>query len=108
MSDRGGIETLLGLLDEAFHGGGIEESDESQALMTNLATVPDSAWRALPAGAARSIESIALHVGSCKIMYDDHAFGGGSLQWGTLEVEPWGTGPAPREDVVAYLERAHD
>ena len=37
MSDRGGIETLLYLLDEAFGGAGIEASDESQALLPNLA-----------------------------------------------------------------------
>ena len=72
---RGGIEALLALMDEAFDGGGIEASNESQALLTNLASVPDEAWRALPVGASRSIESIALHVGSCKVMYDDYAFG---------------------------------
>ena len=37
---RGGIEALLGLMDEAFDGGGIEATEESQALLTNLATVP--------------------------------------------------------------------
>ena len=42
MAARSGIETLLYLLDEAFRGGGIEESNESQALLTNLATV--RAW----------------------------------------------------------------
>src|SRR6476620_6439282 len=103
MSDRGGIETMLGLLDEAFRGGGIEESDESQALLTNLATVPEPAWRTLPPGAARSIESIALHVGSCKVMYDDYAFGAGSLEWGTPAVEPWAQGPAPRDEVVRWM-----
>lgn len=70
MSERGGIETMLGLLEEAFRGRGIEGSNESQALLTNLATVSQDAWRALPTGACRSIESIALHVGACKIMYD--------------------------------------
>ena len=38
----------------------------------------------------------------------DLAFEAGSLQWGTPEVEPWGTGDAPRTEVVAWLERAHD
>ena len=74
---RGGIEALLGLMDEAFDGGGIEASNESQALLTNLATVADDQWRARPAGATRTIESIALHVGACKVMYDDYAFGQG-------------------------------
>ena len=38
MTERGGIEAMLDLLEEAFRGRGIEESDESQALLTNLAT----------------------------------------------------------------------
>ena len=107
MTSRAGIEALLYLLDEAFRGRGIEGSDESQALLTNLATVPDDAWRALPDGAARSIEAIAVHVGACKIMYDDYGFGEGTLQWGTPEVEPWPDGEAPRDDVVPWLEQAH-
>jgi uncharacterized damage-inducible protein DinB len=108
MSERGGIEAMLGLLDEAFRGGGIEESDESQALLINLATVPDEAWRALSVGAARTIESIALHVAACKIMYDDYAFGSGSLRFATPEVEPLAGREAPRDEVVSWLERAHD
>jgi uncharacterized damage-inducible protein DinB len=108
MTDRGGIMTILDLLEEAFRGRGIEESNESQALLTNLATVGDDAWRALPPGAARSIESIALHIGACKIMYDDYAFGSASLRFATPEVEPWSAdGPAPRSDVIAWLETAH-
>ena len=41
MAGRGGIDALLALMDEAFRGAGIEESNESQALLTNLATVTD-------------------------------------------------------------------
>ncbi len=94
MADRGGIEALLHLLEEAFRGPGIEESNESQALLTNLATVPETSWRALPPRASRSIEAIAVHVGACKVMYADHAFGSGSLEFGTPAVS---RGPrAPR------------
>jgi uncharacterized damage-inducible protein DinB len=101
---RGGIEALLDLMDEAFDGGGIEATDESQALLTNLATVTDDQWRARPEGVTRTIESIALHVGACKVIYDDYAFGAGTLQFGTTEVEPWGAdGPALLEDVRAWL-----
>jgi uncharacterized damage-inducible protein DinB len=106
MTARGGIEALLNLMDEAFGGVGIAESNESQALLPNLASVPEDAWRALPAGAARSIEAIALHVGACKVMYDDYAFGSGRLRFGTPEVEPWGEGAAPRVEVVPWLELA--
>jgi hypothetical protein len=66
-------------MDQAFRGRGIEESNESQALITNLATVPESAWHALPTGTARSIAAITLHVGACKVMYDDYGFGSQSL-----------------------------
>jgi uncharacterized damage-inducible protein DinB len=107
MSARGGIEALLDLLEEAFGGRGIESSNESQAFLTNLESVPREAWRALPAGAVRSIESIALHVGSCKVMYDDYAFGPGSLEWGTAAVEPWAPGAAPRDEVVVWIGSAH-
>jgi uncharacterized damage-inducible protein DinB len=107
MGERGGIEALLDLFEEAFRGRGIEASDESQALLTNLASVPDDAWRALPAGASRSIESIALHVGSCKVMYDDYAFGSATLEWGTPAVEPWPKGTAPRDEVVRWLIETH-
>ena len=62
------IDALLYLLDEAFEGRGIEESNESQALLTNLATVTDAEWRATVADATRTIESMVLHVGACKIM----------------------------------------
>ena len=108
MASRAGIEALLYLLDEAFRGRGIEESDESQALLPNLATVPDDVWRAVPEGGARSIEAIVVHVGACKVMYDDYAFGGGTLQWGTPDVEPWPEGAAPRAEVVPWLEAAQD
>jgi hypothetical protein len=107
MTSRAGIEALLYLLDEAFRGRGIEESDESQALLPNLATVPDDVWCAVPDGGARSIEAIVVHVGACKIMYDDYAFGDGTLQWATPEVEPWPEGTAPRGEAVPWLEAAH-
>jgi uncharacterized damage-inducible protein DinB len=106
MAARGGIETTLYLMEEAFRGLGIEESNESQALLPNLATVPADAWRALPSGAVRSIHDIANHIGACKVMYDDFAFGAGTLQFGTPEVEPFATEGSP-EDVIAWLETTH-
>jgi uncharacterized damage-inducible protein DinB len=106
MAARSGIDTLLKVLEEAFRGGGIEQSNESQALLTNLASVPPDQWHALPAGAARSIHAIAGHVGACKVMYDDYAFGDGTLRFGTPEVEPWAAGGSP-DDVVGWLSEAH-
>jgi len=106
MAARSGIETFLYLLGEAFHGVGIEETNESQALLPNIATVPLDHWEALPAGAARSIRDVAGHVGACKVMYDDYAFGSGTLQFGTPEVEPFAGGGSP-VDLIAWIEAAH-
>ena len=108
-TSRSGIDALLYLLDDAFRGRGIEESNESQALLTNLATVSSETWRSLAPGASRSIEAIAIHVGACKLMYDDYAFGPGKLQFGTPAVEPWGAdGPAPKAELTEWLERSHE
>jgi uncharacterized damage-inducible protein DinB len=106
MASRTGIEALLDLLEEAFRGRGIEASNESQALLTNIATVPPDQWQALPAGAARSIQDIAEHVGACKVMYDDYAFGSGTLRFGTPEVEPFAAVASPAE-IVAWLTEVH-
>ena len=105
MAGRAGIEAQLYLMDEAFRGPGLEKSNESQALLPNLATVPDAWWRAQPAGATRTIEAIAGHVGACKVMYDDYAFGTGTLRFATPEVEPFAGGGSPAE-VIAWLEAA--
>jgi DinB superfamily len=105
---RGGIEALLYLMDEAFRGPGIAESDESQALIPNLASVDEAVWRALPPGGVRSIEAITLHVGACKVMYDDYAFGSRSLFWDMPGVQPWPGGKAPMAETIRWLEGAHD
>jgi hypothetical protein len=104
---RGGIEALLDVMEEAFRGRGIEQSNESQALLPNLASVSVEAWQALPPSASRSIGAIALHVGACKIMYADYAFGDGTLQFGTPQVEPWPEDAVAPGELVPWLEAAH-
>jgi hypothetical protein len=104
---RQAVELALFLVNEAFRGRGIEESNESQALLTNLATVPESAWRAVLPGADRTVEKIVLHVGACKVMYDDYAFGPGTLFWTDGEVEPWPAGAAPMAETLEWLGQVH-
>ena len=104
---RPAVDALIQLLDEAFDGRGIEESNESQALLTNLATVDETAWRATPPGATRTIESMVLHVAGCKIMYGDYAFSAGTMQWGTPGVEGWEPGTAPMAQAIDWLREAH-
>jgi hypothetical protein len=103
----GAIEEVLYLLDEAFSGRGIEDTDESQALLPNLATVDDVTWRALPPGGSRSIESMVLHVGVCKLMYDHYAFGAATRTWEDPDLQPWPTGEAPREESIEWLKDLH-
>jgi len=50
-------------------------------LFANLKDLRDDDWDWLPAGGARSIRAIVGHVASCKVMYDNHAFGDASLTW---------------------------
>ena len=74
--------------------------------MTNLATVTDDQWRARPEGVTRTIESIALHVGACKVMYDDYAFGRARCSSGRRRSSRGRrTARAPMEDVRAWLGR---
>lgn len=105
---RAGIEAYRHLFEEAFRGRGIEKTNESQALLTNLSGLAESEWRALPPGAARSVESIVVHVASVKLMYDDYAFGAGRLAWDDAEVEPWADGEAPVADALRWLETMHE
>jgi uncharacterized damage-inducible protein DinB len=102
------IDELVYLLDEAFRGKGIEETNESQSLLANLTTVDEASWRAAPPGGTRTIESIVLHVGSCKIMYDEYAFGGARLRWDDPDLLPWQKDEAPRADAIAWLTEAHE
>ena len=87
------VDEVVYVLQEAFSGAGIEESNEGQSLLQNLKSVEESMWRLVPAGGVRTIESIALHVGSCEVMYDEYAFGPGRLLWAIRMFNP---GPAVR------------
>jgi hypothetical protein len=102
------VEELVYVLDEAFAGKGIEATNESQSLLENLSSVSEALWRATPPNGVRTIESIALHVGSCKVMYDEYAFGPGQLEWGDSRVQPWTEGTAPMGETIAWLRSAHE
>ncbi len=69
------VDQLLYLLDEAFEG------EDWHSLLTNLRDVAPEEWRWVPPGGQRSIRDLVQHVGSCKFMYDNHAFGDATLDW---------------------------
>ena len=67
------ISQLLYLIDEAFDG------DAWHSLLGNLRSLTPEAWQWVPPGGHRSIRDIVQHVGSCKLMYENHAFGDATL-----------------------------
>jgi DinB superfamily len=70
------ISQLLYLLDEAF-----ESTTNEQSLLGNLRALLPEDWVWVPPGGRRSIRDIVQHVGGCKFMYHDYAFGGATLIW---------------------------
>jgi hypothetical protein len=79
--ERGGtmstiaVAQLLYLLDQAFEG------DRWHSLVGNIGSVPTDMWSWKPEGGDRSIRDIVEHVGSCKVMYENHSFGDATLTW---------------------------
>jgi hypothetical protein len=74
---RVAIEHYLYLLDQAFEPGGHPE----HALLLNLQSVRDDEWFALPQSGRRTIFDIASHVGQCKYVYENFAFGDRTMRW---------------------------
>jgi uncharacterized damage-inducible protein DinB len=101
------VDEILYLLDEAFRGKGIEQTNESQSLLANLMTVDDASWRAVPTGGTRSIQSVVFHVGTCKVMYDEYAFGAAQLRWDDSELLRWRDEPS-RDAAIGWMTQAHD
>jgi hypothetical protein len=91
---KSGVEHLLYLLDEAFEG------NEEHSVLGNLRTVTADDWLWVPPGGARSISQIVRHVGACKYMYENHAFGDGNLTWSDPVIE----GPEEQGTTVLWME----
>jgi hypothetical protein len=102
------LDEIVYLMEEAFRGTGIEDTNETQSLLGNLATVDDDSWRSHPPGGARTIASIVLHVGSCKVMYAEYAFGPARRRWDDPSLLPWPHDEAPRDAATAWLIETHN
>jgi hypothetical protein len=74
---RAAIEHYLYLLDQAFEPDGHPE----HALLRNLASVSDADWSWLPPSGRRCIFDLVSHVGECKYVYENSAFGDWSMRW---------------------------
>ena len=100
---RAVIDEYLYLLGAAFDG------PDWHSLITNVRAVEPSDWLWLPPGGARPIAEIVGHVGSCKYMYEDHAFGDAALQWGqelTNDRRLSAATPSAVAELLAWLEEA--
>lgn len=62
-------------MDEAFEG------TAWHSLLGNLQGVTSEDWLWVPPGGQRSIRDMVGHVGGCKFMYYNYAFGGAHLTW---------------------------
>lgn len=93
---RTGIELLLYQMDEAFERG-------VQSFLLNLRSLRPDDWLWLPPGGGRTILDIVRHVGECKYVYDNHAFGDGSMRWDRPDTVPTVTGDAAPDEIIAWL-----
>ena len=94
------VEQLLYLLDEAFAG------EDWHSLLANLRAVAPGEWGWVPPGGDRSIRDIVQHVGGCKFMYEDHAFGQAALDWEHPVVEG-GDALSDPSSASAWLRDGH-
>jgi hypothetical protein len=95
------VSQLLNLLDEAFEGG------DWHSLLSNLRSLAPEDWPWTPPGGDRSIRDIFGHVGACKLMYHDHAFGDARLTWDDPLVQG-GEALASGERAVGWLRLGHE
>ena len=94
------------LMDAAYRKPRGPDGD-GHSLLGNLETVPDELWDAVPADAVRTVRDIVFHVGSCKYMYNDYAFGPGSMKWDAPPAWPPDRRTMPRPEVLAWLDEGH-
>jgi len=89
---RAGIKQLLYQMDEAFR------DNPWGSLLNNLKNVNEDDWEWLPSDGKRSILHIVQHVGYAKLIYENHAFGDGSMTWSTPSNVPQESQPDVMKD----------
>ena len=101
-ASRVAIETLARLSEDAFEG------DPDQSLLGNLRDLHEPDWTALPTGAERSIADVCEHVGWAKWMYEDYAFGPGTMRGDRPPLVPAdGATSRPREELLGWMREGH-
>ncbi len=94
---RAGIDQLLYLMDQSFDG------NDEHSLLANMGSIQDEDWQWLPQRGGRSIFDLVRHIGECKYVYENHAFGDGSMRWTQPETVPTIEPNMARDDVLAWL-----
>jgi uncharacterized damage-inducible protein DinB len=100
---RAGIEQYLYLMDAAFAG------PDSHSLLNNVRALEADDWLWLPPDGARTVAEMVAHVGACKYMYENYAFGDAALQWGqplTNERRLAAAEPSAIEELIAWLDES--
>jgi uncharacterized damage-inducible protein DinB len=96
------IDSLCWLIEDAFEG------DLSHSLIRNLSDIREEDWVALPPAAGRSIADILEHVGWCKWMYEDYAFGSANLPGDQPpQIPPGGARSRPHDELLSWLKEGH-
>jgi hypothetical protein len=90
------VPQLLWLLDQAF------EDDHEHSVLANLRHI-EGLWNIVPPGGERSIADIIDHVGGCKFMYDNYAFGDGAYRWGEYPAQ----GPTDHQQALDWMREGH-
>jgi uncharacterized damage-inducible protein DinB len=97
------LEAFCSLIADAFMGEG------SDSLLSNLRNLREDDWTAFPPGGGRSIADILEHVGWCKWMYEDYAFGTASLRGDQAPLLPKaGARSRPHDELLTWLKVGHD
>ncbi len=99
---RTAIDTLVWLIEDAFQG------DSSHSLLANLHDLKDNESTSLPTGAGRSIADILEHVGWCKWMYENYAFGSATMRGDQPPlIPPDGAHSRPYGELLTWLTEGH-
>jgi uncharacterized damage-inducible protein DinB len=101
---RAGIDQYVYLLDEAFEG------TAWHSVMSNVSELRPEDWLWLPPAGGRPIGEMVAHLGACKYMYENHAFGDATLTWDDMLVDERrlkSTTPQALEELLGWLREAH-
>ena len=99
---RTAIDTLAWLIEQAFDG------DPTQSVLANLRDLRAEDRTAIPPGGRRSIADILEHVGWCKWMYEDYAFGPATMRGDQPPLVPAkGAHSRPVVELLPWLREGH-